>query len=518
MNFKKISLSVGLVATLALSGSAYCTAKAALKLMPYAPDFKLATVSGHQLSVENTSSHAIVLNTQLSSLQYVDLALSSQKGCTLEKLHSDDPKENVGDRLTLSGSTTCQLSFEPSNANDNTTQHETRLKIWQKGKTGPKYVDIQSLMPLFAAGLYLNNTSDVEMWNGQSWQSVPMPQGFSGQSDISALSFSQAGKYLLMAGLRLGEKDGQTCLIAKYTVGKDVQCLLTTSSGYDDVYSLQSVGSDFVAGVKTTSRQQPYALLYFTSGNTGFKVEPHSLNLEPKTLAVNPDAKSLNDAYLYVGGPAFENGKINEGKYVLASQKNNYQTWLTQSNIRGSFNTLNYGKVNCHKEHSYYGDFTTCSSFLFMGGGFQDVENKGISYMAKTRPGDAANWEKPGEGINQQINVMSYSPYSSGSIYVGGDFDGGGKTSDLKHVARWTAKGWTKLGEGLNQDVYALVALSNGMAYAGGDFDASGNTSGLNHVAMWDGKTWQPLGAGLSVSVKHLAIGAPIVDSISLES
>jgi hypothetical protein len=92
---------------------------------------------------------------------------------------------------------------------------------------------------------------------------------------------------------------------------------------------------------------------------------------------------------------------------------------------------------------------------------------------------------------------------------VGGYFTtAGGGAVTANHIARWSGSAWSALGDGLSDNVYALVTFDDGTGealYAGGAFTTAGSTP-VSHVARWDGVAWSALGDGVVGDVLALAV------------
>lgn len=117
---------------------------------------------------------------------------------------------------------------------------------------------------------------------------------------------------------------------------------------------------------------------------------------------------------------------------------------------------------------------------------------------------DGTEFQPLGGGIADDIRAIAavselQSDGSSQVLYVGGkpipEIDG------AEHIARWDGSEWSALGDGLNNSVYALLAVDHDsdprtadMVYAGGTFDFAG--VGVDNVAKWDGQSWSALGIG----------------------
>jgi hypothetical protein len=113
-------------------------------------------------------------------------------------------------------------------------------------------------------------------------------------------------------------------------------------------------------------------------------------------------------------------------------------------------------------------------------------------------------WSRLGDGMNAEVYALQID--STGVLVAGGNFTSAG-AGPANHIAQWTGSAWVPLGSGLNAEVFALAADSRGNIYAGGSFTRAGAVT-LNRVAKWDGLTWTALGTGMDAEVDALAVSA----------
>lgn len=117
---------------------------------------------------------------------------------------------------------------------------------------------------------------------------------------------------------------------------------------------------------------------------------------------------------------------------------------------------------------------------------------------------NGTTWTKLGSGMDN--NVYALLPLPDGSFLAAGEFN----STDgypTPYVARWINSEWTTMdqGAGMNAQVTALATLPNGDVVAGGNFTESNGVS-TNHIAFWDGSDSVPLGSGVNESVSALAV------------
>ena len=109
-------------------------------------------------------------------------------------------------------------------------------------------------------------------------------------------------------------------------------------------------------------------------------------------------------------------------------------------------------------------------------------------------------------GVNGVVRTVAVAP--NGDVYVGGDFamaiNSSGNYFAANHVARWDGSGWSTLGSGVDNSVYALAIGQQGEVYVGGYFTNAGGLA-ASHVARWNGRVWSPLGSGVNNAVLSMA-------------
>ncbi len=101
---------------------------------------------------------------------------------------------------------------------------------------------------------------------------------------------------------------------------------------------------------------------------------------------------------------------------------------------------------------------------------------------------------------------------SGPALYVCGEFTTIGDTR-ARSVARWNGSHWTRLGDGISNNVLALAVFDDGSGpalYAGGFFSRVG-LDVANGIARWNGSTWSEVGGGVSQNSEGLP---PIVSSM----
>jgi len=144
---------------------------------------------------------------------------------------------------------------------------------------------------------------------------------------------------------------------------------------------------------------------------------------------------------------------------------------------------------------------------LYVGGWFTSAGGQVASRVARWR---SATWSPVAGGVNHRVQALVVFDDGGGpDLYVGGYFTtAGGGAVTASHIARWNGSAWSALGDGLNDNVYALAVFDDGTGealYAGGAFTTAGSTSAA-HIARWDGAAWSALGNGVEGDVLALAV------------
>ncbi len=94
-------------------------------------------------------------------------------------------------------------------------------------------------------------------------------------------------------------------------------------------------------------------------------------------------------------------------------------------------------------------------------------------------------------------------------LYVGGTFTFAGSVP-AQHIVSWDGSGWSAVGVGVNDDVWALTSHDEDgdepnvpALFAGGGFTTAGGAA-ANYVARWHGGAWTPVSSGLNATVRTL--------------
>ncbi len=136
---------------------------------------------------------------------------------------------------------------------------------------------------------------------------------------------------------------------------------------------------------------------------------------------------------------------------------------------------------------SVYALDTDAAGRVYIGGNLKTAGGIRVNNVAMW---DGQAWSPLGEGVDGDVRALVAV---GDDVYVAGNFTKAGNVV-ANRVARWNRVSgqWSALGSGINENVYAL-AYANGLLYAGGNFTAAGNVTAYD-LAYWDGAQWHAFG------------------------
>jgi|GEM_PF-1741325 len=148
---------------------------------------------------------------------------------------------------------------------------------------------------------------------------------------------------------------------------------------------------------------------------------------------------------------------------------------------------------------------------LYAGGEF--IQAGGIDAFRVAR-WNGSTWSEVSSGFGNTVHALAVHDDGNGpALYAGGAFVDPSiifPPFDFKnHIARWDGATWVRLGEGLNNTVFALASHDHGtgegpVLYAGGQFTTAGGQP-ASRIARWDGSGWSPLVDGVNNTVRTLS-------------
>lgn len=289
----------------------------------------------------------------------------------------------------------------------------------------------------------------IAKWNGSTWSAL----GFGVAGYVSALAAS--GNDLYVGGV-FDICGNTTCDSGNITVNSIAKWNGSTWSAlgygvYGDVSAIAVSGDDIYVG--------------------GFF----------RWICGNPECEDYSDSSIPVNGIAKWNGT----------------TW----------SPLGYGFRGSVKALAVSGND------LYAGGNFFEACGEATCTLGNVRVGKIAKWNGStwsalGSGLNGDVLAIVES---GGDLFVGGDFSRacGNTTCDngnviLNRIAKWNGSVWESLGGGV-ESIVSTLAVRGNKVYAGGGFwRVCGDVACdwfefvANNVAEWNGAAWSKLGNGVN--------------------
>jgi trimeric autotransporter adhesin len=261
------------------------------------------------------------------------------------------------------------------------------------------------------------------------------------------------------------------------------------------VNALAAIGEDlYVGGTfdQAGSTSANHVAVYDTtqSGNTGWSTLGDGVNSWVHALAAIGDD-------LYVGGSFSQAGGAAASRIAVFD--------TTQTGNAG-WSALGDG-VN-----GWVFALAAIADDLYVGGGFSQAGGASISRLAvyDTTQNGNSGWSALGDGVNNgQVNALVAI---DDDLYVGGLFSQAGSAPANSIAVYDTTQtgnaGWSALGDGMNNAVQALAAIGDDL-YVGGNFSQAGD-SAANRIAVFDttqtgNAGWSALGDGVNNTVYALA-------------
>lgn len=116
--------------------------------------------------------------------------------------------------------------------------------------------------------------------------------------------------------------------------------------------------------------------------------------------------------------------------------------------------------------------------------GYQDSDVSSAWY-------DLYWWQPLGDGINDEVYALAYDP-DNDLLYAGGMFTQAGVTS-VNNIAKWNGSAWSALDSGIEStgEVNTMLYRS-GTLFVGGSFNTAGGMT-VNNITSWNGSNWGAL-------------------------
>ena len=140
---------------------------------------------------------------------------------------------------------------------------------------------------------------------------------------------------------------------------------------------------------------------------------------------------------------------------------------------------------------------------LYAGGIFYGAGGVPVRSIAKW---NGSAWSGLGSGTAGFVFALAVS---GTNLYAGGVFETVGGVA-ATNIAKWDGSAWSALGSGMSGGRYSpMITPAGGVTalavigtdlYAGGDFTTAGGVP-ANNIGKWDGRGWSALGSGLDDEV-----------------
>jgi hypothetical protein len=193
-----------------------------------------------------------------------------------------------------------------------------------------------------------------------------------------------------------------------------------------------------------------------------------------------------------VGGGFTSAGGVNRNRLAKLNPVTNAWSDLTTSGTNGPVRALLAQQTSLFVG----GDFSNA-------GGVQGRNNFATYNLA------ANQWTFVGALTNAPINALSVLPGGVSETIVAGNFTSVLGDTNMRRIARYnpTTNGWSPLGTGVNNVVYATAVLADGDVVAGGIFTEAGGVA-VNRIARFDvaTSTWSALSAGINNTVRTMLV------------
>lgn len=152
---------------------------------------------------------------------------------------------------------------------------------------------------------------------------------------------------------------------------------------------------------------------------------------------------------------------------------------------------------------------TSSATHLYIGGTFtKPPASAGGNRVLMKSISNFDDWQPLGEGLNNEVYALAIL---DGNVYAGGRFTmAGGVFSP--GIAKWNGSQWSQVGSELTPQSGEVRALTvvGGELYAAGQFSGFLGSAAKN-IAKWTGTAWQPLGSGLnSLATSLTSVGTSL--------
>ncbi|MFK7911555.1 MAG: choice-of-anchor D domain-containing protein [Akkermansiaceae bacterium] len=363
--------------------------------------------------------------------------------------------------------------------------------------------------------------SKIARWDGNSWSQMPTPNGGL-NGVVYALAIS--GSDLYVGGYFTAIGDMSVNKVAKWN-GNQWERLGTASQN-----GVAATGT--VLSIYALSPTEVYvggSFFWVSDSSNGYKFTERIAKWNDVTkkwsqLGTTNDngvgntvyaISALSSSEVYVGGSFSDaedasSGSIPVSRIAMWNDITKRWSQLGTSSQNGTSGTV-------------YAIHALSSTEIYAGGQFTSVKDATSSNISADRIAkwDGTNWSPFGTSTGNGTNntVYAIDAISSTEIYVGGQFtsvrDATSSNISANRIAKWDGTNWSPLGtpsqNGTSFHVRAISALSSTEIYVGGEFSSVNDVTSLNipasRIAKWDGTNWSPLGGGVNQPVRAIASG-----------
>ncbi len=331
---------------------------------------------------------------------------------------------------------------------------------------------------LYAGGEFANADSlpaaHLALWTGVAWRAL-----VGGGTDGPVYALAQIGSNLYVGGAFTQTGGHTTPNLAVYTLASG----WTPYSYYvsSTVYALAVNGTD----------------LYFGGNFTYIQLQTRNRIARLDTVAntISALGNGMNDDVRTIalsGGMMLVGGVFTSAATVVTPHLAQWtgSTWLALTTSQG---VQSAGEVRV---------VTIQGSDVYIGGQFSQVGGVAANNIARW---DGSAWHALGSGTDDTVNALVVS--SGNGLYVGGNFTRAGGVA-ANHIAFWGSGIWLALGSGTNGTDGPVYSLANhyGYIYVGGRFTTAGGLA-ANNIAVYSGG-WSALGSGTNNVVFAVAVDA----------
>jgi hypothetical protein len=304
----------------------------------------------------------------------------------------------------------------------------------------------------------------IARWDGNSWSSVGQAGGSGTNGGVGDMAVYDGD--LIVAG-EFTEVNVGAAIPANRIARWD-------GSAWSPIGSAGGNGLNGGVGALAVSGSELYAGGFFTQANVGADVAANSIARwngfawSPVGTGVGNGANRSIQAIVVSGQDVYIGGDFTEVNVGAPVAANRVARW------DGSmWSALGSGGGNGVDRRVFA--MAMLGGDLIVGGDFTAANLPNAVPTMRIARWNGSSWSAlEGVGGPAENNTVLALHVVGDDLYVGGRlFDGGTTTSP--GIARWNARGWSRLGSGANDAVATIVSTESGHLYVGGFFQIAGN-------------------------------------------